>query len=377
SDRFDGLLEDVFELQDRMAKRIAEALRVELSNLIYRGEAPAEAVELYLRARQNIKSLQLGKDNADFVEMLERCLELAPEFKPALATHALGCLREWFSPIHDDDRDWGALTRKSVQRALDQAPELADTHYASARLSVQLGEYRQAAQGLARALEIAPTCAEYHEYLGRLQCEAGRTKIGVRHILLAHELDPSLNMGLIDLARTHALRGEWEGYNKTLREIRTRMGTQSVAAQLTQTRVSSWIRDVDAIRNVVDNLPEGELNRIFLHCRALLCSETALKRFIEVGESLSKRPDANLRFLTVTYQMGAEVMAFHKKYDRALEFISRAADAVLVDIDWMKRCPLFDEIRETPEFRSAAQKVRHRAEAIWRVSVEIPALAAG
>ena len=52
SGRFEGPLQDVFALQDRMAKRVAEALRVELELLESRGAVPAEAVELYLRGRQ-------------------------------------------------------------------------------------------------------------------------------------------------------------------------------------------------------------------------------------------------------------------------------------------------------------------------------------
>jgi eukaryotic-like serine/threonine-protein kinase len=45
SERYDGALEHVFELQDKMGKRIAEALRLELEDIVHRGDAPAEAIE--------------------------------------------------------------------------------------------------------------------------------------------------------------------------------------------------------------------------------------------------------------------------------------------------------------------------------------------
>ncbi|HVI02275.1 MAG TPA: serine/threonine-protein kinase, partial [Enhygromyxa sp.] len=47
SERYDGALEDVFELQDKMGKRIAEALRLKLEDIAHRGEAPVEAIEAY------------------------------------------------------------------------------------------------------------------------------------------------------------------------------------------------------------------------------------------------------------------------------------------------------------------------------------------
>ncbi len=367
--RFDSLLEDVFELQDKMATRIAESLRIELNILGHRGEAPAEAVELYLRARKSLKGFVTG-NKSKAIEQLERCLELAPGFKPALVAHALGCMRAWFDPDEIGRRDWGACTRESVARALDQAPELADTHYVAGRMSVQLGEYQQAACRLAKALEIAPTCAEVHEYLGSLQCEAGRAKTGARHIKLAQELDPSLEGGNFDLARAHALHGEYDAYEAILREIKVR-GQQNLATFVLESRVASWQQDHERICQVLrsipdDGIPSRELVRG--HARALVCSEKQLEKYITYFKNLLSDPDANKRFLTVSYQMAAEVMAYHQRYDEAQDYITQAADSVLVDVDWINLCPLFDAIRDNAAFRAAALKVRQRAEGIWRVT---------
>lgn len=370
SERFDGLLEDVFELQDKMATRIAEALRIELNNLVHRGEAPAEAIELYLKARQSLKGFQTG-NKSKAIDMLERSLALAPAFKPALATHALACLRAWFDPDELAKRDWGAYTRESVARALEQAPELADTHYIAARMKVQLGEYQQAACCLAKALEIAPTCAEVHEYLGSLQCEAGRTKTGMRHIKLAHELDPSLEVGLFDVARGHALHGDLDKFEAVLDELRSRGGQRNLATQILETRVASWHRDTERVRRVLQYIPDDQApsrELIRRHIRALLCSQQQLTEYTDYFEKLLARPDVNKRFLTVSFQTAAEVMAFHRKYDEALNYITQAADVVLVDVDWINLCPLFEEIRTEDAFRAAVRKVRRRAEGIWRVS---------
>ncbi|HET6584106.1 MAG TPA: serine/threonine-protein kinase, partial [Nannocystaceae bacterium] len=134
SERFEGRLDDVFDLQDRMAKRVAESLRVELERHASVGEHCGEAVELYLRARKRAGAVDLGgvgPDNA--LALLDRAIELAPHFKPALAAHAIVTERMWFYPGAPRDVDWAERTRLSVERALAEAGDLAETHVAAAR----------------------------------------------------------------------------------------------------------------------------------------------------------------------------------------------------------------------------------------------------
>ncbi|HLT38866.1 MAG TPA: protein kinase, partial [Enhygromyxa sp.] len=224
SERYDGALEDVFELQDKMGKRIAEALRLKLEDIAHRGEAPVEAIEAYLRARQMARSWE-WKGPTGAVAQYERCIELAPQFKPALAGHAIACLRAWFMPAWDQNEpDWGERARVAVETALAGASELAETHLAAAMHAVQHGEYKQAAESLRQALRIAPTYTAAHEYLGRLQIEAGRPNEGVAHLELALQLDPSLSTALPDIGRYRALRGDLAGFDAIIQQFLTLTG---------------------------------------------------------------------------------------------------------------------------------------------------------
>jgi tetratricopeptide (TPR) repeat protein len=211
SDKFESGLEDLFELQDRISKRIAEALRVELAPRRTPRMRRRRRSSLYLRGRRKLTAFQvIGTDGA--IELLEQCIELAPHLQPALACHAIACLRAWFMPSSflDDEkpRDWEQEARRSVARALEEAPDTAETYLARAMLGVQLGEWREAVKALVKALEIAPTYAHAHQYLAQLQCEAGNTKEGLERAQLAFDLEPSLTVCLFDIARLHALRGD-------------------------------------------------------------------------------------------------------------------------------------------------------------------------
>ena len=367
SERFDGYLEDVFELQDRMGRRIAEALRVELSTIAHRGEAPAEAIELYLRARRLIRLLRRDEDP---VELLERCLDLAPGFKPAIAAHAIACLFAWFSP-DAGEVDWESKARHAVERALTEAPELAESHFASAKHAVQHGDFRTAARSLSRALKIAPTYAEAHDYLGRLQCEAGRAEQGIDHIRLAIDLDPTLVAGYFDIGRYYALRGNWKEFDDTVAEFQQKAPADSTASLLLELRMAGWRRDEARIRACIEHLKivdNDRANRALWYLARGLQHDDITDELIEfLGVARDDGPKLNPRLVTVMFQMSAEVLAFQENYDRSMTFVTRAADEVLVDIDWIDRCPLLTPLRERPEFAAARQKVKARAEAIWSI----------
>src|SRR5690606_37620757 len=174
-----------------LGQRIAEALRLELEVLGHGGLTDPEALESYLRARQSKLYWRLRGPNGALVHY-QRVLARAPEFRPAIAGHALALVRAWFMPSEPDEQaiDWPVAVEAAVTRALQEAADFPESQIAAASWSVQRGDYRAGAEHLREALQIAPTCALAHEYLGRLQIEAAQPEKGLCHLLLALELDP-------------------------------------------------------------------------------------------------------------------------------------------------------------------------------------------
>jgi eukaryotic-like serine/threonine-protein kinase len=369
SERYDGALEHVFELQDKMGKRIAEALRLELEDIVHRGDAPAEAIEAYLRARQLARTTD-WRGPAGAVALFERCLELAPAFKPALAGRAIATLRAWFLPTWDpNEPDWGARAQAAVAAAESGAPELAETHLARATLAVQHGEYREAADALRQALQIAPTYAEAHDYLGRLQLEAGRPEHGIAHVELALALDPNLIYGLPLIARYQALREDLPKYEETLARFVAALGRgNDTPTAVLELRVATWIDDRERLARVHGRLTvDGPESASIVGFAAMLVTpeidEAAMRGSIDSVIQVSRNP----RFAALVWQLAAEAAAY-RGFDRlALDYITTAAEGVLVDLDWFDHCPLFASLRREPSFERARQLVRRRAETIWTV----------
>ncbi|WP_181233887.1 protein kinase domain-containing protein [Enhygromyxa salina] len=372
SERFDGLLEDVFELQDKLGKRIAEALRVELQIIEHRGGADADAIERYLRARQAKSKWELGGPDGA-VTHYRAVLDRAPEFKPAIAGLAIACMRAWFMPKDEDDADasvdWASVAKIAVERAMAEAPQFAETRIAAASWSVQGGYYREAAEHLREALRIAPTCALAHEYLGRLQTEAAHPERGIAHLELALELDPALDWCLADLARHRALRGDYDGYDRLMVQLLARTVRHHASAHLMQMRVGAWRRDTTMIREALRELescnPSEGTRSIMTYGPPLL--EPYDPVALDQQHELMLTVIHNGRMRTLMHQLFAEQAAFHHDHERTLSSLEAAAQLVLVDLDWLDNCPLFVDVRQDPRFAALRAVVRGRCEQIWAV----------
>ena len=134
ADAIDGLRDDLLEVGQPLARRAAEAMRVQVLARAYGAGVPAAAIQSYLDAR-------VAGSVPETLRRLDAALAIAPGFAPALARHALvsptrpGTSRSsWTTtPI------WGARYERAVAGALAQAPALPDTPVAAAAPALSRG----------------------------------------------------------------------------------------------------------------------------------------------------------------------------------------------------------------------------------------------
>ncbi|HLT37704.1 MAG TPA: protein kinase, partial [Enhygromyxa sp.] len=368
NERFDGAVADVFELQDKLAKRIAEALRVELEVLDYAELTDAEAVESYMQARRAQAKWRLrGEDGA--IHHFHKVLERVPAFRPAVAGLAVACMRAWFVPEPNDrlDRvDRAAEAKAAVERALAEAPEFPESRTAAATWAMHLGDYQQAVEHLRAALQIAPTCALAHEYLGRLQMEIGRVDRATAHIELAAELDPSFRWSLAEVARSRAMHGDMQRYREIMGPLLLDDERHRATTLLVEVRVGSWFDDRAMITAALDRVEtsldfEG-IRPVYNFGRRLLepYDPAQLETDLQHGLALTQHGRAR----TLLHQLAAEQAAFHGDLEGALAWLRKAADIVLVDVDWLDHCPLFEPLRNNPRFSALRVEVKRRGEPI-------------
>jgi serine/threonine-protein kinase len=362
SERYETTVEDALAVQDTMSRRIAEALRLEIVTARPGDDTPAEAVELYLNARRQLRAREFS-DWETPIQMLEAALALAPTFRVAMGAHAVACVRAWWASA--PRRDWGEVAKNSVARARSEAPEMAESHLAAGMLAVNLGDLSTAAVELAQALDIAPTFADAHAYLGQIQCEAGRVDEGLKRLQLTLEIDPEHWSPHMTMARVSALRGDRAKAEQHLAELAKLRGDRGIAYFSTRVRLAAWWRDYPLLRELVEH-DAGS-------------SEPARAGLIAVGRYVLGGEDAtpamrdmmklwkNPRMISLVLQLSAEGYGLRGETELALECVREASAAALVDVEWLKRCPALEELRKHPGFQQVYNEVYARAMGIWKV----------
>jgi len=295
---------------------------------------------------------------------LQRSLELAPRMAPAIAALAMASVRAWWGRP-DPDGERAERATQNVWRAIEDAPMLGETHLARAMLAGQTGDFRQVASSTMRALELVPTLAFAHQYLGALQIEAGREREGRERLELALELDPSLDAARFSLARLDALEARWESFGALVDTMTDAAGGPTLPLAGLRFRAALWRGDQDGARHwchVTAELPTP-LGARTAELFAVGLGEGDAPATEEVVHAV---PTSNLRFRTLILQIGAEVFAAAGDAEHALALLEHAAESALVDVVWLRRCPLFESLHAEPRFQEVLRTVDRRARRVWR-----------
>lgn len=284
---YDRELIDILAVQDEIAQSVFEQVGARIAPQPIgkpRGEkVNSLAYDEYLRGRHLISQLT-AESVGEGIELIKRCIALAPDYAPAHAAIA---------DAYVQINQWGQLERlgnhlEEARRAAETAvrldPNLADAYYALARveyadwnwsgaelgfqravaLNASLSEaYRNyallmtlfgrddAAIGLAeRAVALAPLATPAHDDLGRAFYRAGRFEEAIAEHRRAHELDPSYEPVLSRLIDTYVELGRREEAIAVLDE----MNATRLYRQITEGRLLAKSGEVDAAREAAARL---------------------------------------------------------------------------------------------------------------------------
>jgi TolB-like protein/class 3 adenylate cyclase len=195
ADRFDGSLEDIFELQDQVANSVAGVIEPTLETAEIRRSADlptndVTAYDLYLRA------LTLGfswERNAVFraLELLEQAIARDPRYGAALVAaasrhhdiHVAG-----WSENQDESRRKGiAFARQALQAAGDDPEVLCR----GAHVLTYFGEDIDVGIALIdRGLQLNPSFARGWQWGGWLKLWAGEPDLAIKHFETSLRLNP-------------------------------------------------------------------------------------------------------------------------------------------------------------------------------------------
>ena len=203
ADRFDGSLEDVFELQDMVAASVAGVIEpalqaAEAARSADRPTTDLTAYDLYLRACAIF--LSSARQIPEALRLLEQAIERDPAFGPALARaavcHFRCCIDGW-----DDDQEAGSrkgtdLARRALKLAGDDPGILANAALALAYFGEDIGAMMAL---VGRALKLNPSFARGWHVSGVLHYWAGLPDAAIEHCEASLRLSPRARVGTTQL----------------------------------------------------------------------------------------------------------------------------------------------------------------------------------
>jgi serine/threonine protein kinase/tetratricopeptide (TPR) repeat protein len=200
--------DDIFLLQDDLAKRIVSSLELPLTareHRLLRRDVPSSprAYEWYLRA------VQLGTLASRWPaarDLLERCVAEDPRYAPAWAR--LGRLYRLLAK-YSDETDDAEIKRAeaALRRALELNPDLTLAHTNVAALDVELGRAPEAMARLMALTKVTPSDATLYTGLVHACRYCGLLDASVAAQHRARVLDPST---LTSVGNTYFMLGQFK-----------------------------------------------------------------------------------------------------------------------------------------------------------------------
>ena len=321
SERYDREMQDIFELQDEIARKIAEALRVTLSpqeqaELAAKPTENLQAYDLYLRGKSYVR--RMTKQDLEFArQMFEQAIALDPKFALAFAAIAHACAALFYN--YGRDEVWIDRAKAAAEQAAVLQPGLPEVEIARAWVLYAAGEHDEAIRIAQDAIARNSDCGG-HYVLGRALFSAGRYQ------------------ELADIAED-SIKAAGDDYN-----IYSPIGNALGALGKTDALRNMRQRRAHVLEEQLHKVPED------LRARIMLAIDYASVGRIddamrEVNLAIALRPGETL----VLYNAACALATMGKKAE-ALATLRKARDAGFHDTGWARTDPDLGSLHGEPEF---------------------------
>ena len=194
AERYDRTLEDVFAVQEEIAKSIAEALRVtltpaETASLAKDRPDDVRAYDLYLRGRQRYGSYT-RESLQEALELFQKAIAIDPQYALAWAGTA-DCYGQLLAyDIATDGEEAARLGLEAARHAIALDPRMPEGHKAEALVLLYTQDYEGSRAALRRALEANPRFVPALINMGTEELRSGNMAGSERMVRRALEVDP-------------------------------------------------------------------------------------------------------------------------------------------------------------------------------------------
>jgi serine/threonine protein kinase/tetratricopeptide (TPR) repeat protein len=322
SDRFDREAEDVFAIQDEIARNVAGMMKVLLTedqaqSIVQPPTVHIQAYECYLRGRYFLHRFQ--KHSVRHArEMFERAIEIDPDY--ALAYAGAADCSSFLYMYFDGSVANLTQAEDASRRALELDPDLAGAH-AARGLAVALGRrYDEAEAEFEKAIQLDATSFEPYYFYARTCFQQGKFDQAVQLFEKAFERREDYQARLLAALAYQGLGRNAEakaGYEKALEVIGSHL-----------------------------ELHPGDARALTLGA----CCFARLGRGDEAVDWCRRALDIDPDDPVVVYAVACTDAILGRR-DEALERLERAVKGGFGNRKWIQNDPDFASLRDDPRFR--------------------------
>jgi TolB-like protein len=196
ADRFDGALEDIFDLQDKVTRQVVGAIapevdRAEIERARRRSVGNIDAVTAYYRGLPHIHFPTSPEHNDAALRDFNDALALDPSFAPAYGG-ATGCLawrraNRWPGDYAKDDAELSHLAERVKELGIDDAFTLSALGF---NLFWMRLDFDRGFEMVEQAIQSNPNCALAYNYRGLLRAWHGASDASIADFEQAMRLSP-------------------------------------------------------------------------------------------------------------------------------------------------------------------------------------------
>ena len=322
SERFDREMKDVFEVQDEIARKIAEALRVtlspqELEALAVKPTENLQAYDLYLRGKRYARR-QTRQDLEFALQMFENAVSMDSSFALAYAACANACAM--FYCNFSRDQVWVERAREASGKAVALRWDLPEVQVSQAWVLYAAELHDEAVRMVRKAIERRRDCEGAYYLLCRSLFAAGR------------------HQEVLDVAES-AIEASGEDYNVYVPILNSLavLGKHDALRDMTQ-------RSTAVLENHLKQVPEDPRARVLLGAffAELGREEDALR---ELNLALTLRANE----ASILYNAACAYCILKRKPE-ALDALRKAWEAGFHDATWARRDQGLAILHGDPEF---------------------------
>ncbi len=362
AERYDREVQEIFDLQEEIAKNIASALKIKLSpreeeKIAQKYKGDLQAYEYYLKGR-NYYYQYTKSDMLAAVQMFKKALEIDPNYALAYAGLA-DSYYQFIDKGFEMDKSFLERAEEAAQKSLSIDPQCAEGYKALGTIYYRLGKLNSAKKLLSRALEINPNYHPARNNLGLIYSELGNFEQAEKELLFVYEQEPGFPFTSFLLAHHYLNRNEYaqtEKYAKRVLELGEStfylaMGNYLLGMVFLCRNEPQKALEYMKKSEGFESNPSTILGVAMAY--AVLGEEDKAKELIE--EVLKKYPTHEWTVMSLIF-----CYAVLREKEKVYDWLRKGMTEYRLEWIALDRSPLLKEFQNEPEFQRILQEHRNR-----------------